>query len=1022
MTNEEFWALKIVALLHDPPGKALDLGGHEPRAFATIERIIGPRLFLQLFGEPAARLQRGQDFERLEQNSPNYQRLKRADAMASAMDRTAFPARVKIESRHYVPTACVVHPLSGKQRLLGSIPRQFCDAQGRYDQQAADDYQVARLRDAEQLAQGQPDLRRAYLRLWRGLPLTSPDVDAVLLPPDTRIVDHSLWQHLDATAAVLSALPRPALLVFSVGPVQSFIAEARRTQDLWMGSYLLSYLTWSGIRTLVEEVGPDTVLYPALRGQPLVDHWLHCTFCSPLWEDAPQADDLAVATFPNKFVALLSYCRATELATAAAAAVRQAWIEIADKVKQSFPGGPQAGDWETIWRRQVEAKDWPEIYWSVLPWPDTDQYAERSDEAEAAITLDETYLGSPPSFRKTLNVYKQAWRKGINSGTLYGRLHALAEAGFTARKGLRDFLHAPLLQGQTRQLGEDGEKCTVSGVRSALRPDGARHRDGVRRYWQGVAQRLRNTEGRYHEVKPDGSERLSAIVAIKRFAQRDYFEDAIGLQGGFPSTTQVTAAPFKAAVLQKLTDAALAAALCKHLEGLKAVRFPTLSEQAARLSLPHLTRRYERLPSGLSDLGWEFLRFDADVLYPSTFTREGLEREYRLTVSEAQAAGLAESCRKLIRAARDAGIDPPVTYYAVLLMDGDRMGAWLAGEGLPRFQDVFHPDAPSLFQQLPDYTSSWKPIIESSRPLSAALHNSISLALSNFALECVRQVVEDCYVGRVVYAGGDDLLALLPAEYVLAAARDLRALYSGQAGVEVGADGWRVNPDFSGDHTGFLQVGDQVLLTMGPTATASVGIVIAHHQAPLDGVLAAAREAEKAAKEVYRRNAICVYALKRSGEALRVGGRWHYRGRDLVAQVEQIRSLFSQGLVSSKFAYEVYDRTRAFSRRVYDPIGNRWQSAGPPWGAWAAMIHRLVKRHWQGDRDLQKAEANRITKLLAFLTVGLSRHRYHWEQQWWQHHDREPDPLDEDYAPQPGPVELGKWLLLARFLETGGEE
>ena len=28
------------------------------------------------------------------------------------------------------------------------------------------------------------------------------------------------------------------LLLFSIGPVQSFIASARKTEDLWAGSYL----------------------------------------------------------------------------------------------------------------------------------------------------------------------------------------------------------------------------------------------------------------------------------------------------------------------------------------------------------------------------------------------------------------------------------------------------------------------------------------------------------------------------------------------------------------------------------------------------------------------------------------------------------------------------------------------------------------------------------------------------------------------------------------------------------------
>ena len=41
MNNDEFWALKIVALLHDPPGKALDIQVHERDARRLLEVALG---------------------------------------------------------------------------------------------------------------------------------------------------------------------------------------------------------------------------------------------------------------------------------------------------------------------------------------------------------------------------------------------------------------------------------------------------------------------------------------------------------------------------------------------------------------------------------------------------------------------------------------------------------------------------------------------------------------------------------------------------------------------------------------------------------------------------------------------------------------------------------------------------------------------------------------------------------------------------------------------------------------------
>mgnify|MGYP001054567604 CR=1 FL=1 len=60
-----------------------------------------------------------------------------------------------------------------------------------------------------------------------------------------------------------------ALLIFSIGPVQDFIAAARRTQDLWMGSFLLAYLASRALKAMQE--ADAQILYPDLKDQPLLE-------------------------------------------------------------------------------------------------------------------------------------------------------------------------------------------------------------------------------------------------------------------------------------------------------------------------------------------------------------------------------------------------------------------------------------------------------------------------------------------------------------------------------------------------------------------------------------------------------------------------------------------------------------------------------------------------------------------------------------------------------------------------------
>jgi CRISPR-associated protein Cmr2 len=987
--SDEFWALKIAALLHDPPGKVLALADHQPRAFQLMERALGPDRFASFFGKDAARLT-GDEFRATYIGGT----VKKADAVASAIDRAAFPATVNVRSEEYIRTALLKHPCSGMEVVLPRV-RALSDSAGSVDRSEVSDLLQAQLNAAAQLVGEETDLRRVYLRLWRGLPGTVPDAETRVLPPDTRMVDHSQWQHMDATAAVATALPWPALLSFSIGPVQSFIVEARRTQDLWMGSYILSYLVWEAVRAIAEQMGPDAIVYPALRGQPLVDHWLHAGFEPPIWK-APDLRRLEVATFPNKVVALLPAVEAEKMAGRAMTAARAGWREIAAEVKARFPGGARGGAWDRIWHRQVEAEDWPEVYWSVLPWPDLTPFVEEEREAEtepdaqlraervgqahiaeasAALALTEEYLGPSERVSRIWEVYSGSWPRVVNSGTLYGQLYTLADRGLDRRKRLRDF----------PQTEEDGEKDTISGRRSALRPAGSRGRQQLRRYWQEVAQALRR-QGRYHEVKPDGSERLSAVAAVKRFAHWEYFRPKLGLEGGFPSTSRVAAAPFYVSLLEEMDgNHDLAETVGKHLDTLDDIGFPPLSKEAARRSLPYLEARAH------TDLAWRLLGYDADALFEHTFSLEKLKREYIDDPTEDMAASALASCRALLRAAREANITPPPRYYAVLMFDGDEMGHWLGGDPdrLPKLGQAFHPGTLPLFEALPN-ASAWAEVIAEARPLSASLHNSISRALANFALSCVRQVVERRYPGRVVYAGGDDLLALLPANSVLAAARELRALFSGEASVRPNGDGWDVETLF-GDTgcTGYLHVADEWLLTMGPTATGSAGIALAHHTYPLDAVLATARQAERRAKEVYDRDAVCSVALKRSGETVRVGSKWQYDGLDAVRLVETLRDCFLDGALASRLAYDVETEARGL---VDLPDAQR------------ARLSWLVRRHRDKEK-LTDSEADQVAQALADLALGLD-----------QGATRHPKLEDR----QRGMVEMAGWVLLARFIARGG--
>lgn len=149
----------------------------------------------------------------------------------------------------------------------------------------------------------------------------------------------------------------PVHLSFSIGPVQSFVAQARRTRDLWAGSWLLSHLAETAL-----------VATEKLGGQSLIPH-RH----QPCEVTSKQS---AIGGIPNRFELMFSgdnaIATATSAAKAAEDAFRQAWQQIADAVFNEFVDqNTSAGnDTKAIWTRQIHN------FWE-LPWvvgtPDADR-------------------------------------------------------------------------------------------------------------------------------------------------------------------------------------------------------------------------------------------------------------------------------------------------------------------------------------------------------------------------------------------------------------------------------------------------------------------------------------------------------------------------------------------------------------------------------------------------------------------------------------------------------------------------
>ena len=271
--------------------------------------------------------------------------------------------------------------------------------------------------------------------------------------------------------------------------------------------------------------------------------------------------------------------------------------------------------------------------------------------------------------------------------------------------------------------------------------------------------------------------------------------------------------------------------------------------------------------------------------------------------SEAQAQSIERLVRRTLGGNGDDKGDDNIrleTYYGMLLMDGDHMGAWLAGgdKYAISYRESWHPDVGDGFEKHAQRQPLLRAYAAQKRAVSPNRHLAISAALNDFSLVVARHVIETEYLGRLIYAGGDDVLAMLPVADLLGAMQRLRLAYSGHDPAH--ADGDRQGLALK---DGFALLGTRLMRMMGDRATASCGAVVAHHQAPLTAVMRELRLAEKRAKGEGGRDAFSLAIVKRSGGALYVTAKWG----EPVALLGDLREFLKDDGVSRRAVYNSFE-------------------------------------------------------------------------------------------------------------------
>lgn len=562
-----------------------------------------------------------------------------------------------------------------------------------------------------------------------------------------------------------------------------------------------------------------------------------------------------------------------------------------------------------------------------------------------------------PDRARDLEAAEDTWKRQITFDTLfevywvvtarepdekYGDWYRRSQDALDARKRLRDF----------QFQDEPGEKSTISGERQALYPPTAKERKEIREFWKKIAGAFPEAQ-----ISHDGTEHLDAIDLIKRFAARACYDFAERL---FPSTSTVAAAPFIVGMFE-----ALQGDNPQLHEALK--RWETLTaeplDKAQTEALPYLANHPQANKA--------ILRRDGDCWFAETFTAKRLQQEYNLSEEEAKQRALSAPglLRGLFKEAAEKHVRAPMPYYAVLTMDGDHMGKLLSGIS------------------------------------GESEHRSISKALSSFSRREAPRIVETDYPARLVYAGGDDVLALAPVEHALSLSQQFQAKYVETMDSSTKALRERAKQD-----------GKPLQVTM------SAGMAVAYHLSPLSVALREARRAEELAKEAYGRNALVATLLRRSGEATTVGCKWSYP--TIEQETDQPLQLFKEvadflraDVISTRFVYNLAEEAPTLSLL--------------PYGAQESEVRRLLIRGWSSLHAKRARLPDATPHLLAGRLVRLARAMSLDPRKAGQAAEiQEEERQQYEYAeielwrdgPRRGLVEISGWLLFLVFSLRGGTD
>ncbi|GEM_PF-379388 len=856
--TESYWENKIISYFHDPIDKVLNIKSHENRSKKLLNIIIGTE-------------------------SLSDDIWKMADAIASSFERGTLPSYSKEKGKSgavdFLEYPLITHPTSGEENHLNielpfdkeNVNEIFEDLKTQIEE-LSNSCENKKDRNLHQNLNRKDILFKKFtaLHLLLRFKLAYENVGGLgnlwhRIPADTRFPDHSIWQHNAITSAIASCINfnenytnNIGLMVFSINPVQQFISKARKLRDYWIGSIILSWLSFEGIIWVIENLGCDHIIYPSLIDQSLVYEYLKNKDIMPSnFEKYLLNKENQIASFPNKYLFFVPFDNAKEIGEEIKKRINFKWLELKQKLLNLFINEIKIDEkieLEKLFNRQFND------YWD-LSYSSVNLI---SDNEDIFKDLTKIFKENQFELQKDLSnkfsvIYKELNEKDKNIktyypgfdnvnlssfGTFYSVSHSLVQKLLATTKNIR----------KVKRNYENGEKCMMCGEFEVVNTFDAEQKTNfqAKDYMDNIKSLWRKIKEKYESIGIKDNERLCSICLTKRLFNRIIEKDknhilynAIKDADSFPQTSEI--------------------ALYDYFKDNKIE-----SKEEKKILAKN---KYENKEDSIDNNN------------------------------------------------RDS-------YYAILKMDGDRMGDLINGETIgSTWEKIMHPQIVERLENDVDLTdfkslkSSWKEILKNKRIVTPSIHMAISESLGDFANYGVAKIIKE-NEGVLIYAGGDDVLAVLPLSNVLKASFEIQKYYVGCFKEIEFKDEENQNKDKEIlNKEKLLLINDidskdinlkykpkkgklSINLGYSQGISISAGILICHYKENLSKMIKKAEEVLEKAKYEGRRNSLAICLKKRSGHERYFITKWPREDESKFDEFSEL-SIKMEGNISKSLIYNL---------------------------------------------------------------------------------------------------------------------